>query len=211
MLIRFGSLELCGNSVYCRNGKSGPNPVSSAWKGWKGAGALLSLAKPQPSSHELHLQASYQSWASLKNHSTRSRTSEKKPFLVILMWECGGFVALPGWLMNPDMKKYWIKCWPSSAAPSLANFLSGSLALYSFLHNGPAKAKGMQRIIQDGCHPGSYEFKPLQSEDGVGTCILFQDKCAAMQATALAFHPAFPPFIPPSFCRMPALVVHSGS
>lgn len=146
-----------------------------------------------------------------KNHSTRSRTSEKKPFLVILMWECGGFVPLPVLLMNPDMKKYWIKCWPSSAVPSLANFLSGSLALYSFLHNGPAKAKEMQRIIQDGCHPGSYEFKPLQSEDGVETCILFQDKCAAVQATALAFHPAFPPFIPPSFCRMPALVVHSGS
>lgn len=36
-------------------------------------------------------------------------------------------------------------------------------------------------------------------------------KCAAVQATALAFHPAFPPLIPPSFCGMPALEVHSGS
>lgn len=32
-----------------------------------------------------------------------------------------------------------------------------------------------------------------------------------MQATALAFHPAFLPFIPPSSCGMPALEVHSGS
>lgn len=74
-------------------------------------------------------------------------------------------MSLPGWLMNPHMKKYWIKCWPSSGVLSLVNFLSGSLVLYSFLHNGPAKAKRMQRIIQDGCHPGSYEFK-LHSKQG---------------------------------------------
>lgn len=56
LLIRFGSLGLQGNSAYCRNGKSGPNPESCAWKGWKGTGALLSLAKLQPSSNEPHLQ-----------------------------------------------------------------------------------------------------------------------------------------------------------
>lgn len=54
-------------------------------------------------------------------------------------------------------------------------------------------------------------IQATQSEDGVETCIWFEDKCAAMQATALAFHPAFPPLIPPSFCGMPALEVHSGS
>lgn len=139
-----------------------------------------------------------------KNLSTRSRRSEKKPFLVILMWECGRFVSLPGWLMNPDMKRYWMKCWPSSGVPSHDNFLSGSLILYSFLHNGPAKAKRMQRIIQDGCHPGSYEFKPLKVR--MVKKYVFYSKTSVLPCKLLhwpSILPCLPSFLPLSVECLP--------
>lgn len=131
-----------------------------------------------------------------KNHSTR--TSEKKPFLNILMWECGGFVSLPVWLMNPDMKKYWIKCWPSSGVPSLANFLSGSLILYSFFTMAQLKQKECKESYRMGVMLAA--MNSSHSEWGWCRNVYFiprQVCCCASYCTGLpSCLPSLPSFLP---------------
>lgn len=151
-------LLLCGSFVATaftvETGNLGCRAGSSAWKGWKGA--LLRLAKPQPSSDVPHLHTSCWSCAALKESECQKQKKRKEAISKLTHVGVWGF-CVSSRVANESCHEETLDKMPI-ALISKANFPSGSLILYSFLHGGPTTAGGMQRIAQDCGRVSSWQL-----------------------------------------------------